>query len=154
MHLTHGLADFFNRVGMVFGFLSFWFAAPEFIGEQRLKSWEDAIAASLATFRRLPDSLQGAIVFTLIFVGPLYVLYFKYKIAGRIVNSAFLLPTIGAVIGYGVSRFVSRLDRIVGALAKDKKVRQRSLLMGAVLFTLAFVLQFLATFAASGAGTG
>jgi hypothetical protein len=31
------LVDVFNRIALVLGFFSFWFAAPEFIGEERLR---------------------------------------------------------------------------------------------------------------------
>ena len=50
--MTRELADNLNRVGLVLGFLSFWFAAPEFIGEQRLKIWERTIANLLARTNR------------------------------------------------------------------------------------------------------
>ncbi len=32
--------DWLHRVGMILNFLSFWFAAPELLGEDRMKKWE------------------------------------------------------------------------------------------------------------------
>lgn len=64
MLLSHRTADELNRIGLVVGFLSFWFAAPEFIGEQRLKSWEQILASGLS---RVPKIVRAATSFVMYF---------------------------------------------------------------------------------------
>lgn len=46
-YLNHELSDWLNRIGLLLGFFSFWLAAPEFIGEERLRGWEKRFAAGL-----------------------------------------------------------------------------------------------------------
>jgi hypothetical protein len=57
--LPHDWADVLNRIGLILGFASFWFAAPEFIGEQRLKEWEEGLGSGL---RNLSIVLNTAFV--------------------------------------------------------------------------------------------
>jgi hypothetical protein len=143
--IAHETAEWLNRIGLGLGFLSFWFAVPEFIGEPRLRSWERALAATLPV---LPAAAKGAF-----FIG-------SVLIAG--IGSwhslvTWQLPTMSAVELVGLSTLNAavfffeslrgRLNSAAAKLANDEHVRQRSLLFGAALFTVSFALQFIATFA-------
>jgi hypothetical protein len=59
MTLSHETVNILNRVGLSVGFVAFWFAAPEFIGETRLRAWEQDIAKALAGFNRLPQTVKA-----------------------------------------------------------------------------------------------
>lgn len=120
--MTRELADNLNRVGLILGFVSFWFAAPEFIGEPRLKSWETKMAKGLGTIGKLPEwPLTILIAFTFYAAMMIVAIYFhKFgdwlfsgTVVAKIVHDVFL---VGA--GFCGSVIVARRNRIVSALAK------------------------------------
>jgi hypothetical protein len=145
MILTPRAAVDINRIGMVFGFLSFWFAAPEFIGVERLKAWERVLARGLVKFRRLPRSIRK-VALMMCFLIPLGFFYVYYGFGANILSHKGSKAVLGSVMSAIAGALVDNLDRIVGTLANDTKARQRSLFIGGVLFAASFVLQFLATF--------
>ncbi len=53
------LSDSAERLGMVLEFLSFWFAAPEILGEERLKQAEATLEEWM---RKAPDAVYGLLV--------------------------------------------------------------------------------------------
>ena len=165
-------ARWLNRAGMVLGFASFWFAAPELIGEERLKKWEERLEAGVARF---PLAAKGCVfVVTACVVGP-FLSYFA-----AILLAAFLRPQEAAAVGPGKYDYVKEWHVVVGAvatflgigggvqafggdvehwarervavpllrrLADDDAVRRRWLVAGIWMFTLGFLLQFVASFA-------
>jgi hypothetical protein len=145
MHWTHDTGDILTRVGLVLGFLS----APEFIGVERLKSWEQAVGAALGKFRKLSEGTQKGIVVAIFFFLPASILYFVYGFH-NVFGSGLHKPIIGFVVSSLASWFITALDRVVGFLADDSKVRQRALFIGALLFTISFALSFVATYAPPG----
>jgi hypothetical protein len=147
--ITHAWAEWVNRIGLIVGFFSFWFAAPELIGEQRLKSWETAIAPSvqslrwtlLAALAVTPLLLFGIWTYTCIRERHLVEPPFWYALL-------FFISTVGAPL---LDRY---LDRLVTKLANDSHARQTALFIGAVLFTLSFAFQLAGTLPQIPAGTG
>ena len=145
--MTHRLADILNRVGLFLGFVSFWFAAPEFIGEPRLKAWEHALAAGLL---RMPKALKrmlwGMTAVALSF-------YVRTVVTNVIAHRPFQLPDVPqswplafAVVSSLLLLAQIFVEPLVSKLANDDRVRQRALFLAAVLFTVSFVLQFAATY--------
>src|SRR5215469_3813190 len=168
--VTHHAAILMNRWGILIGFFSFWFAAPEFIGEERLKMWEKtlaqvsgnlpkivmrtAISCSVATlilmvawdisatfFRTDPAStFIGSIIDS--FYAPAYSDNTYWFIIVAVI--VLMTPVITAFYHIFIHRFVARIvSGLVIVLAHDKKQRQRSLFLGAFLFILATIIQFL-----------
>jgi len=132
-----------NRIGMLLGFISFWLAAPEFIGEERLKSWEQILINRVMKHRY---SIWRIVAF-----GSMSWLAWNWhevQISGHmtwfrvyfpfIIWGFFLFAVIGVINKYGVF--------IVSRMANDSKVRETSFFVGAVLFTLSFLLQLISTF--------
>ena len=148
--LDHEAVVVLNRVGLSIGFLSFWFAAPEFIGEERLGRWEQNVAKALWKFNRLPQTLK-AICLVLPFFAVYSFLASLHHWTGvfgptRSRWDPFSKEALGAVMAAIATMIAANLDSIIQPLANDSKVRQRALFIGAVLFTLSFVLQFVATY--------
>jgi len=150
MILTHRLADNLNRIGLVLGFFSFWLAAPEFIGEQRLKSWELVLAASI---QRVPKAVQRVTGYALSFLTCGFLIGLVVSVFAGDISVLFspfflLTGTLVALIGIPLSFFFVRfpLEGLVRRLANDSHVRQKALFLAGLLFTVSFVLQFVATF--------
>jgi hypothetical protein len=145
--MTHELSDWLNRFGLLLGFLSFWFAAPEFIGEERLRSWEQSLARGLF---KLPKASQW--FFALIILAAIVdytINFFRWFLVQPLtrlpdVPQSWIL-VIALTSGTMLLAQVS-IEPIVSRLANDSRVRQSALLLGAVLFTISFLLQFIATF--------
>jgi hypothetical protein len=149
--MSHDTANLLNRIGIVLGYFSFWFAAPEFIGKERLKKWEEGLARLTLAVPLV--SICSVIIFT--------------SLAGGIFGAKIVnIPTwhgLVAIISYiamftvamiCVKFYGSKIDphieklalRIVTSLVNDSRRRQNCLLFGAALFTISTVLQFLATY--------
>ena len=148
--MSHEFCDWMNRLGMIFGFLSFWFAAPEFIGEQRLMSWDTALSAILGALPRHTFVYQviralcalavfgGATYFTLVWLPDLKPDWLFHMI--NFICLAFTFVFTSDDLATPILRY------IVARLARRGTERRRLLLIGAMLFTISFTLQFLATF--------
>jgi hypothetical protein len=144
--LSHQLADIFNRVGLVLGFVSFWLAAPELIGEERLKVWEKRLVSGLL---KLPLVFNVVItVITFLLVG-----FFVWRLAhGRGLfhsDPPFVLVVVLDVAFVLLSLSEWLLRKFVSIMAGDKGIRQGSLVVAAALFTVSFLLQFAATWTAA-----
>jgi hypothetical protein len=140
--LTHHMADVLNRIGLVLGFASFWFAAPEFIGEDRLRMWETTLASGLL---KVPLLLQIAIsLITLALIG--FAIFGGHETGHILHEPPFILVIVLDILFVMQSFIERRLNRIVHWLANDSRRRQRALLIGAALFTMSSLLQFVATY--------
>ncbi len=144
--LPHDWADVLNRIGLILGFASFWFAAPEFIGEQRLKEWEAGLGSGL---RNLSIVLNTA--FVLVTCG--LIVFFVYSAAreGRFFPkqrpSFFWVILLDALL-FASSYLDKHLKSLLAFLSNDGERRKHALLLGALLFTISTILQLAATFAA------
>src|SRR5438105_7240062 len=75
--MTRETADWMMRAGLVLGFVSFWFAAPEFIGQERLQKWEAELGKGLLKLPAL-----GKAILTLAF-GATCVYVYQWIINGQ-----------------------------------------------------------------------
>jgi uncharacterized membrane protein YozB (DUF420 family) len=142
--MTHELSDLLNRIGMALGFLSFWLVAPEFIGEERLRSWEQALATGLL---KAPKALKWSLaVMTLAAVVVYVVRSLSTWPPIRFPDVPQWWVLVLALTSATMLTAEVLITPIVSRLANDNRVRQSALLLGAALFTISFLLQFIATF--------
>lgn len=141
MTVTHETAVWLNRAAIILGFVSFWFVAPEFVGEQRLKSWEQFLSKYLS---RIPKALRlvFGICTAVVIIG-----YFVMAITRwSLPNVSNTVLMIFAILSASVTVAPLLIPPLVRKLANDSSVRQTSFFFGAGLFTVASILQFVATF--------
>jgi hypothetical protein len=138
------LADWFNRVGLVLGYGSFFLAAPEIIGEERLKTLEGFLVSGLRNFRKVLDVAVIPVLALSVSVYPFWkLLHHQHFFA-----SPPLFIAIAVDVAFSLVWLSDRLLKMyVSLMAKEKGARQISLLLGAALFTVSFALQFAATLA-------
>ena len=138
-----------NRVGIVLEFLSFWLAAPEILGEERLKALERRLEKEI---KQLPDLLA---VLVAALAGMLAAVVLMLVVAGEVTPVAavagVVLMVVAAVATAAAAVVANKLQEKIAApalrvLADDKRIRQRSLAVGGVLFVVGFLLQLIATF--------
>jgi hypothetical protein len=135
-----------DRVGLLFNFLAFCFAAPELLGEERLKAWRRQIER----WSMVIVVLVWFLLLSFLWVG------FSDLIPDEMVE---MMPTIWLISTTTVLSVVSALPlilpggvhtRIVRPMVQrwtnDAHARQRSLAQGAILFVLGFVAQLAASF--------
>jgi len=147
MHLMvpRQLVDIFNRVGLVLGFFSFWLAAPEFIGEERLKSWERRLSSGLL---KVPTVLTIASGLLMVLMLGLYI-WKVWQLGKLSYKPPIVLVIVLDAIFMMQSLLEKRLARLVSLVANHSKFRQGILFAGAALFTVSFLLQLAATFPAA-----
>jgi len=132
-----------DRVGMVLLFLSFWFATPEIIGEDRLR-------------RYMQGSLWlAAFVLTTAFGMLLFVADFLALVAAGMspfidhYPLVIMIPvTVSMLISFGLQRWVEKavLPRLLHLLADYSRLRARLLMLGVWMFVAGSALQFMASF--------
>jgi hypothetical protein len=138
--MTRETADWLSRIGIILGFVSFWFVAPEFIGEARLKQWERALSRVIL---KLPFAAKAAMA--IVFSGAALLYVYRFIITGRTDTiSRTTLVTMGITSMTAI--FFEVLRPSLHALANHDHVRQRALFVGGLLFTISTALQFIATF--------
>jgi len=159
-----------NRVGMVLGFVSFWLAAPEIIGEEKLRAWE----ASLV--EKPLKHVIGGLEFTkpiigvfmcggvFVFLGLMFWTTLRdfnwhtlttgdttstpgIKTAEKYAYNAFGIGLAAFVLGHLIWGTQELIAKLLISLANDARFRRRSLTVGACLFILSFIMQFASTFA-------
>ncbi|MGA9350232.1 MAG: hypothetical protein WBW48_15725 [Anaerolineae bacterium] len=155
-----------NRVGIVLEFLSFWLAAPEILGEERLRKlewWAEQGIRAVGCVAPLVMALGTVMLLSmkdLWIRGAQTVTHFVEAIVQRVgvALSAGTLRILATVLmlaswvlllwilGKLLEKFYDAVSFLLRILADDARVRQRSLAVGAVLFVVGFLLQFIATF--------
>ena len=129
--------------GMTLEFLSFWFVAPEILGQDRLERFEGWIERPLSFVQRHPNTygIFGAIT------GILVALIFQYFDI-TIVNywiTFIVIVIAGGIAGYLVGFSASRvISTILSELTRDERIRRRAIVIGAVMFIISFLFQFTA----------
>jgi hypothetical protein len=150
-----------NRVGIVLEFLSFWLAAPEILGEERLKKLERRVERGI---RVLSARMMWVIFLATVMIymavmrfgGPTIrcmesaVASVTSRVLARIVVAA-VWGVLGFVAGMAGVQATNKLratvvQPLLRVLADNERIRQRSLAAGAVLFVVGFLLQLVATF--------
>jgi hypothetical protein len=150
-----------NRGGIMLEFLSFWFAAPEILGEERLRALERKVERGIRVLSNRPRwmtlGVAVAVGMVLVRLGDPMIRCIESAVsavASRVVGKVagdILVFVLGAVLGWVWQALMPKLqDRVLSPLLKiladDERIRQRSLAVGAVLFVVGFLLQFVATF--------
>lgn len=128
-----------NLLGIVLEFLSFWFAAPEILGEERLRAIE----------RRVEQGIRASPVLLFAVAVMLYVVFVGWAMWAGMVGAvplATFWAALGALVGAAVILFLQGVAEkiappLLRILADDTRRRQRSLAVGAVLFVFAFLCQ-------------
>ncbi|MEZ4722839.1 MAG: hypothetical protein R2813_13280 [Flavobacteriales bacterium] len=137
-------------------FSAFWFAAPELLGELTLKRFEHGLK-KLVTM--LPFILVISIVLLFGFGLGSYGIYMGLKGAsGQLQEQEFTQYYIlmgGSFLVYGVFMvFYKKIQNWIGnhvsnplieRLINQSEIRKQALIIGAILFTLGFILQFTIT---------
>lgn len=168
------MSPWINRFGLIFDFLAFWLAAPEILGEERLKKAEIFIehgfALILSRFQKIFKRVTGRdlplswnafleqerftlrmlfIAFLMFLILVIKQLFFPSNL--EIVNETIILQAvINLVLGIVFSGVFTALAAILVArvlrwLGKGEQWRQLFILIGAAFFTMGFILQFIAT---------
>lgn len=157
-----------NCLGIVLEYLSFWFAAPELLGEERLSALENSLEQILQAQKEvvLPRRTFWLRVGNRIIWGPRKVFQLRVVSLVAALIVAVLLPVLvlmkGAAMSPGRSMIAlvaglflivtlvmlmeHAVPLVLGPLADDSRLRRRVLMLGALLFTLAFAFQLTAAF--------
>lgn len=136
-----------NRIGLILNFVSFWLAAPEILGEERLKTL-------YRTGLKSVPFIAGFFIFylyiLLIGLPVIYIIqHFKdTNVAKYTLLAGFILMFVGLPLS-GYLR--NRIDRWLQSslfleLVDNYLLRRRLLFLGGIFFVTGFVLQFVATF--------
>jgi carbon starvation protein CstA len=129
----------------VLEFVSFWMVAPELLGEKRMKTIETAVRK---TEPYMPGILVGAsgtiIGLTFSFLG-IYMASTQYLMQWNIFLAVFMVIYILTILKYSkrFSAFLSNdfFGPFFQKLSDSEVFRKNALKLGAVLFTLSFVLK-------------
>lgn len=143
--MTREHADLLNRIGMGLNFVSFWCVTPEFIGKDQLKSWERAIENFL---RMMPPILKKTLWMFLVVSGAFVALRYEEK------RRTGHMVTPGLPQGWPIALMVLMVLylafqtfglSLLSKLEEDDDARRKSMVIGAVFFTLGSLMQFFAT---------
>jgi hypothetical protein len=141
-----------NRVGILLEFLSFWLAAPEILGEERLRALERRIeqATGVLLWALLLVATGVLLIGALGLAAGMVIMRFRTELWDRLlvyrraVGMTVWWGALGASLGLALEIVVTRT--VLRMMADDARIRQRSLAVGAVLFVVGFLLQLIATF--------
>jgi hypothetical protein len=150
--LTQETIVILNRTGQILGFLSFWFAAPEIIGENRLKSWSSLLEKG---------AFNIPILWALLYLLLLFYVLIDYLIHALTIGRIFTFPedfAVRIILLFMASSTPiypnilkprkpnALLIKAAKFFADNQKFRHWSLFLGGFLFTISFILQFAATY--------
>lgn len=130
-----------DRIGLVCQFLSFWFVAPELIGEDRLQGLSKGLASFFSTTLFLFISLAVvALAWSLAFREGIH--WFHRGSLALLFSSVVLIPKL---LLYKRFKKVW-LPALIQHLSDDERFRRGLLMIGGALLTIGVALQILATF--------
>jgi hypothetical protein len=136
-----------GRIGMLLSFLFFWLAAPGVLGERKLRRLYEVGLKSIPNIVCFIIANFFYILFAIVMIALLEPSKIEVKPPFRefIVIGLYL---IAMLIGWIISQKIH--DRLImpfiEKLANSQKMRSQFLIMGGLLFTLGFIMQFLSTF--------
>lgn len=165
--LQHKVADYIcyfmemkwiNAIGLTLQFLAFWLAAPELLGESTLLRFKNGLENFLA---KLPMIVVMTIIliFALGMSGMGIIKGLKAAKEGisKTEISTFIISLSAVSVLYilflvffkRIKNYISEhySTPLVKKLIQEEKMRKNSLVAGAVLFTLGFLIQIIATLA-------
>jgi len=146
-----------NALGLLLQFVSFWFAAPELLGVNTLKRFENSLRKFVASLPLI--ILMGIILVYAVSLSALGI--FKgieaneKGIAKSDMIQVYLTMGVCFLFYLVFLFFFKRLKKwldinlaqpLVYGLINNNKTRSSALMVGAVLFTLGFLLQMLVVF--------
>ncbi len=133
-----------NLLSVVLQFLAFWLVAPEFIGEEGLKKFEDLIL-------KFVDQIPNVIITLL---GTVFGYAFAHIIIDfQIVEQSSLIKKIGLILIIVLFVLVliyknlielwliTRVANPIILKLRQEDIRRNTMLIGAAFFTLGFILQ-------------
>lgn len=130
-----------DRVGLLFQFLAFWFVAPELMGRQRLERMKEATERLCRALIILP--VGGALI-----AGADAIILWQVDEDLHSITRAIVISVLLAAM-MAWSYFSMRqhfFHRLIQRLEDDDGFRAVLAKTGAGLFTVGFVLQFVATY--------
>ena len=147
-----------NLLGVMLEFLSFWFAAPEILGEERLKALEQGLEKGIKQFPltllwvamlaalALMLVIMAAMVWvtvTLVLMDVMLVDALSMVLAVGLM-ALLLMGVLPAALAVATTLQEKVIPHVLRKLANDQRIRQRWLAVGATLFVMAFLCQFFA----------
>ena len=155
--IDHEWVVMFNRVGLILNFLSFWFIAPEILGEERLRRidrWFESVVKGIVETTGCLTTFIGMVVLGSIGYGLLF-----YGLVSNppsimegcveIVAIFIIVVIIAALVEGGLKKLYQRVtsfaELALRRLADNSKTRQRSMILGAVIFVVGTIFQLLGT---------
>jgi hypothetical protein len=147
---------------LILQYASFWLAAPEILGEKRMHSLERGLAATIIGMPRFVIIFGGWVP---AFVGSALIVKKVYDQFGLLPlfrhgsnRSLWVDSFLGLLLGFAVYGSAWMAMKIAGKvanwataplvrkLANDSPFRERCLIVGAIIFTIGFILQLLVVF--------
>lgn len=130
----------FDRVGLLAQFLSFWLIAPEFIGPERMQRLGRMMAQFLSTTLFLTLSV-GVIALAWMLAFREGIHWFHRVSLALLFSALVLLPKLFLYRHFKKVWLPSLIDH----LTSDENFRKGLFMVGGVLFTLGTILQLLGT---------
>lgn len=142
-----------NALGLLLQFLSFWFAAPELLGTSALKRFENALRKLLSLIPLLIVMIViGGYGFSFCYIGITKGMQAAETGMEQGEIYQFYIVFIAATLAYFVFMFYYKRIRkwldlkvalpLTEKLIHNNETRSTALIIGAVLFTIGFMLQF------------
>ena len=133
--------EWVNRVGIVLEFLSFWFAAPEILGEERLRKLERRVEKGVIVLPEVLFVVGVAVMFLIIIP-----LTLNERISWSVATLMIVVVSVLVLLLLPLAMQGVVIPPLLRILADDERIRQRSLAVGAVLFVVGILLELIATF--------
>ena len=144
-----------NVIGLIFQFISFWFAAPELLGSSTLKRFESFLHKLIA---KAPLIILIAIILSYgltFFISGIYKAYQSQTtgISKSEMYNYFIILGIGTFLYILLMIFYKRIKTwldvkfatpLLKNLIENNHARSIALIIGAILFTLGFIMQLVA----------
>jgi hypothetical protein len=131
----------FDRIGLLCQFLSFWCIAPEILGAQRMQKFSKMLATFFST--TIFVMITAALVVVIWALALKEGLHWFHKLGLALVFSSLVL--VPKVLFYRKFKKVW-LPRLIAHLSDDENFRKGLFIVGAVFLTVGFALQLVATF--------
>lgn len=130
-----------DRIGLLLQFVAFFLVAPEVIGEHRLRKLGRRITVGDQLTLLVP--ISAAVV-----IGTWAVLFRIFDEEVHRLRIAAGLSLLVVALIFGCLAVIRRhlVQRLIDAMGDREALRRLSLSLGAISFSVGFVLQFVATF--------
>jgi len=135
------MMEWVNRVGIVLEFLSFWFAAPEILGEERLRKLERRVEKGVIVLPEVLFVVGVAVMFLIIIP-----LTLNERISWSVATLMIVVVSVLVLLLLPLAMQGVVIPPLLRILADDERIRQRSRAVGAVLFVVGILLELIATF--------